>query len=198
MTQIGQETLQCAKCVTGYHGNVQAVKLCNRSLKQTVISPLLATPSVPLRIPRSCRTASRRRCQGTCTPCPSDLEKQLVGVSRATRVSMRGESRCRRFRTDSEQFQVQQLQASDCDASTTSDAEEAVCNTVSADVPLDSVIVWLAVRCLLSFLWCCIGTDATVRNAAAADLGRSGCEEKTGTTVRRTMGKKESGQENQK
>ena len=40
---------------------------------------------------------------------------------------MGGESWCRRFRTDSEQFQVQQRQASECGAFMTSDAEEDVC-----------------------------------------------------------------------
>ena len=47
----------------------------------------------------------------------------------------------------SKQFQVQQRQAHECDASTTSETEETVC-TANADIPLDSVLVWFAVRCL--------------------------------------------------
>ena len=73
-----------------------------------------------------------------------------------------------------------------------SDAEEAVC-TVKADVPLDSVLVCFAVRCL-SFVSVVphwhrrhVTVESSVRHCAAVDLERSGCEEKTWTTVRRTM-----------
>ena len=58
---------------------------------------------------------------------PVRLEGKLVDVCLATLVHVRGESCCRRFRTDSEQFQVQQRQASDRDAVSTADAEDAVC-----------------------------------------------------------------------
>ena len=50
---------------------------------------------------------------------------------------------------------------SDCDAFTTSDAEDDVCTPSTLDVLLDSLLVWVAVRCLSFVLWCCIGTDAT-------------------------------------
>ena len=46
-----------------------------------------------------------------------------------------------------QQFQAQQRLAKDCDASMTSDAEEAVC-IVNADIPLSSVLVWFVVCCL--------------------------------------------------
>ena len=47
---------------------------------------------------------------------PFRLKGKLVDVCPATLAHMQGESWCRRFRTDSEQFQVQQWQASDLDA----------------------------------------------------------------------------------
>ena len=58
---------------------------------------------------------------------PVRLEGKLVDVCLATLVHVRGASWCRRFRTDSEQFQVQQRQASDRAAVITSDTEDAVC-----------------------------------------------------------------------
>ena len=38
MTQSGQETLQRAKVLQGYHRNAQRLMLCSKSLKQTAIS----------------------------------------------------------------------------------------------------------------------------------------------------------------
>ena len=37
---------------------------------------------------------------------------------------------------------------------------EGCVHTVSVDVPSDSVLVCVAVRCLFPILWCCTGTDA--------------------------------------
>ena len=66
-------------------------------------------------------------------------------------------------------------------------------HTVESDVPLDSVFVWFAVRCL-SFVSVVphwhrghVTVESSVRHCAAVDLERSGCKEKTWTTVRRTM-----------
>ena len=62
-------------------------------------------------------------------------------------------------------------------------------HTVKARVPLDSVLVWFAVRCL-SFVSVVphwhrghVTVESSVRHCAAVDLERSGCEEKTWATV---------------
>ena len=67
--------------------------------------------------------------------------------------------------------------------------------TVNVDVPLDSLLVWIAVRCP-SFVLCSVvlhwkrrraTVESSARRFAAVDLGRSGSDDKIWTTVRRTM-----------
>ena len=73
-----------------------------------------------------CTTSHSAQLKGNVRTVPVWLEGKLVDVCLVTLVHVRGESWCRRFRTDSEQFQVQQWQASDLVAVMTSDAEEDV------------------------------------------------------------------------
>ena len=106
-------------------------------------------------------------------PCLYDLRNRLEEVSLATLVHVRGESWCRRFRADSEQFQVQQRQASDCDEFMTSDAEDAVCTPSTLMFHLTVFLFGWQSVCASSFVavvlhWCRRGYDGGV----CAPLGR--------------------------
>ena len=126
-------------------------------------------------------------------------------VSWATLVYIGGESWCRRFRTDSEQFQVQQRQASECDAFVTSDAEEDVCTPPTLMFQLTVFQFGLQSAVYPSFYGSVVlhwyrrhvTVESSARRFAAVDLERSGSDEETWTTVRRTMRELKRGHDHQ-
>ena len=117
---------------------------------------------------------------------PVRLEDKLVDVSLATPVHVRGESWCRRFRTDSEQLQVQQWQASDRDAVMTSDTEHAVCtpSTLMSHLTLflirlqSAVCPSFFVSVVLHWYRRHVTVESSARHFAAVDLARSGSDDK--------------------
>ena len=116
---------------------------------------------------------------------PVRLKGKLVDVCLATLVHKRGESWCRRFRTDSEQFQVQQWQASDRDAVMTSDAENDVSTPSTLMFHLtvflfglqSAVHPSLFVLVVLHWYRRHVTVESSARRFAAVDLGRSGSDD---------------------
>ena len=108
---------------------------------------------------------------------PYRIEDKLVGVCSATLVHTRGESWCRRFRTDSEQFQMQRRQNSDCNAFTTSDVEEDVSS--SSTWMSHSTVFLLGCRQLSILYFVLVTVESSARHFAAVDLERSGSDDKT-------------------
>ena len=111
---------------------------------------------------------------------PVRLEGKLVDVCLPTLVHVRGESWCRRFRTDSEQFQEQQRQASDRDAVMTSDTEDAVCtpSTLMSRLTVflfrlqSAVYPSFFVSVVLHWYRRHVTVEWSARHLAAGDLGR--------------------------
>ena len=115
-----------------------------------------------------------------------------VGCLSATRVS--SAIWTRRFRTDSEQFQVNPRQSSDFGVFMTFHTDEAVCTPSALMFHLIVFLFEFAVRGLLFgsvvLHWYrrhVTGVELSVRHSAAVDLGRNGSDEKTWTTVPSTQ-----------
>ena len=93
------------------------------------------------------------------------------------------------------QFQVQQRQASDCDALMTSDAEDDACTPSTLLFHLTVFLFGLQSAVYPSFFvlvplhWYRrhVTVESSARHFALVDLERSGSDDETWTTVRRTM-----------